>query len=104
MPAQSAYWVARARINDPVEYKKYTDQVPGIVASFGGKFLARGGPFKILEGPAHFSRFVVIEFPSLQQAVDCHDSQAYTEAAAHRRRNHVGEVELVIVESLVAAV
>ena len=24
-----AYWVARSKINDPVEYKKYTDLVPG---------------------------------------------------------------------------
>jgi uncharacterized protein (DUF1330 family) len=37
-----AYWVARSRINDPVEYKKYTDRVPAIIAKFGGKVLARG--------------------------------------------------------------
>ena len=27
-----AYWVARSKINDPVEYKKYTDLVPGTVS------------------------------------------------------------------------
>ena len=27
-----AYWVARSKVNDPVEYKKYTDLVPGIIA------------------------------------------------------------------------
>ena len=37
-----AYWVARSKINDPVAYKKYTDRVPGIIAKFGGKVLARG--------------------------------------------------------------
>ena len=47
-----AYWVARSKINDPVEYKKYTDLVPGIIAKFGGKVLARGGRFQIMEGPA----------------------------------------------------
>ena len=31
-----AYWVARSKINDPIEYKKYTDLVPGIIAKFGG--------------------------------------------------------------------
>ena len=92
-----AYWVARSRINDPVEYKKYTDRVPGIIAKFGGRVLARGGRFKILEGPEKFGRFVVIEFPSLEQAVACHDSPEYTEAAAFRRSGG-GEVELVIVE------
>jgi uncharacterized protein (DUF1330 family) len=91
------FWVARSRINDPVEYKKYTDRVPGILARYGGKVLARGGRFKILEGPEKFRRFVVIEFPSLEQAVACHDSPEYREAAAFRRSG-AGEVELVIVE------
>jgi uncharacterized protein (DUF1330 family) len=92
-----AYWVARSKVNDPVEYKKYTDRVPGILKKFGGRVLARGGRFKILEGPDRFHRFVVIEFPSLEQAVACHDSPEYREAAAFRRKG-AGEVELVIVE------
>ena len=91
------YWVARSKINDPVEYKKYTDRVPAILERYGGKVLARGGRFKILEGPDKFQRFVVIEFPSLEQAVACHDSPEYQEAAAFRKSG-AGEVELVIVE------
>ena len=93
------YWVARSKINDPVEYKKYTDRVPAIIARFGGKVLARGGRFKILEGPEKFQRFVVIEFPSLEQAVACHDSPEYQEASAFRKKGG-GEVELVIVEGM----
>jgi len=91
------YWVARSKINDAVEYKKYTDRVPAIVARFGGRVLARGGRFKILEGPEKFQRFVVIEFPSLEQAVACHESAQYQEAASFRKGG-AGEVELVIVE------
>jgi len=94
-----AYWVARSKINDPVEYKKYTDRVPGIIGPYGGKVLARGGRFKILEGPEKFHRFVVIEFPTLEQAVACHDSPEYEEASAFRRSG-AGEVELVIVEGI----
>jgi uncharacterized protein (DUF1330 family) len=41
-----AYWVARAKINDPVEYKKYTDRVPDIIRKYGGKVLARGGDIR----------------------------------------------------------
>ena len=44
-----AYWVARSRIVDPLAYKKYTDQVPAIIAKHGGKVLARGGRFQIME-------------------------------------------------------
>jgi hypothetical protein len=29
----------------------------------GGKVLARGGKYQIMEGPQDFHRFVVIEFP-----------------------------------------
>ena len=95
----AAYWIARCKIDDPVEYKKYTDQVPGIIAKYGGQVLARGGRFQIMEGSDRYHRFVVIEFPTLEQAVACHRSPEYQKAAAYRRAPGVGEVEQVIVES-----
>ena len=94
-----AYWLARCKINDPVEYKKYTDRVPAIIAKFGGKVLARGGRYQIMEGPEKFTRYVVIEFPTMEQAVSCHRSAEYQAAAAFRRKDGAGEVEQVIVES-----
>jgi len=93
-----AYWVARAKINDPTEYKKYADQVPAILAKYGGKVLARGGRFQIMEGPQKFQRFVVIEFPTFEQGVACFTSDEYNKAAAFRRAD-AGEVETVIVEA-----
>jgi uncharacterized protein (DUF1330 family) len=93
-----AYWVARSRINDPVAYKKYTDRIPGIIAKHGGKVLARGCRFQIMEGTDKFHRFVVIEFPTLEQGVACFTSPEYDEAAAFRRTG-AGEVETFIVES-----
>jgi uncharacterized protein (DUF1330 family) len=93
-----AYWVARSRIVDPVEYKKYTDRVPGIIAKFGGKVLARGGRYQIMEGPDKFHRFVVIEFPSFEQGVACFNSPEYNEAAAFRRSG-AGEVETIVVDA-----
>ena len=54
--------------------------------------LARGGRFQIMEGPDKFHRFVVIEFPTLEQGVACFKSKEYDEAAAFRR-NGAGEVE-----------
>jgi uncharacterized protein (DUF1330 family) len=92
-----AYWVARSKINDPVEYKKYTDLVPGIIAKFGGKVMARGGRHQIMEGPDKFQRFVVIEFPTFEQGVACFTSPEYDRAAAFRRKG-AGEVETIIVE------
>jgi uncharacterized protein (DUF1330 family) len=93
-----AYWVARSKINDPVAYKKYTDLVPAIIAKHGGKVLARGGKFQIMEGPQKFQRFVVIEFPTFEQGVACFTSDEYNTAAAFRRRNGAGEVETIMVD------
>jgi uncharacterized protein (DUF1330 family) len=94
----AAYWLARSKINDPVEYKKYTDQVPAIVKKYGGKILARGGRYQIMEGPEDFHRFVVIEFSDLETAKACFESPEYVQAAAFRRSG-AGVVENVIVEA-----
>jgi uncharacterized protein (DUF1330 family) len=92
-----AYWVARSKVNNPEQYKKYTERVPGILQKFGGRILARGGKFKILEGSEKFHRFVVIEFPSFEKALACHESAEYVEAAAHRKKDGASELEIVIV-------
>ena len=94
----TAYWVARVKINDPVEYKKYTDLVPDILKKFEGRVLARGGRIQILEGPDTFERNIVVEFPSFNQAVACHESPEYQEARKYRLGG-VGQNELVIVEA-----
>jgi uncharacterized protein (DUF1330 family) len=95
-----AYWIARAKISDPTAYKKYTDRVPEIVSRYGGKILTRGGRYRIMEGPESFQRFVVIEFPSFEEAVACFESQEYQEAAVFRRAG--GVVENVIVDGVEA--
>lgn len=92
-----AYWIARSKINDPVAYKRYTDQVPAIIAAHGGTVLARGGEYQIMEGPEKFHRFVVIEFPTLEAGVACFQSPEYEAAARHRRETGAGEVETVMV-------
>lgn len=94
-----AYWVARSKINDPVEYKKYTDLVAAIIDKHGGKILARGGKYEILEGPHKFQRFVVIEFPTMEQGIACFRSKEYDDAAAFRRGG-AGEVETIMVEGI----
>src|SRR5436309_11762335 len=95
----AAYWIARARITDPAEYKKYTDRVPEIIGRHGGKILARAGRYRIMEGPENFQRHVVIEFPTLEQAVACFESPEYQGASVFRRAGG-GIVENVIVEGV----
>ena len=98
----AAYWISRCVVNDPVQYKKYTDLVPAIIDAHGGRILARGGPYRIMEGPQTFHRFVVIEFPSLAAGVACFESPEYVHAAGFRRGG-AGIVENVIVEGVSTA-
>jgi uncharacterized protein (DUF1330 family) len=87
-----AYWVARSRIVDAAEYKKYTDRIPAIFAKYGGRVLARGGRFQIMEGPEKFHRFVVVEFDSFERGVACFQSPEWRgrggDGGGGRRRCH----------------
>ena len=94
----AAYWISRCKIDNPVEYKKYTDLVPGIIAKYGGRVMARGGRFQIMEGTEKFHRFVVIEFDTFEQAVKCNQSPDYQAAAAFRRAPGAGEVDQIILD------
>ena len=93
-----AYWIARARVIDPAEYKKYSDRVPAIMEKHGGRFLSRAASYETLEGPDHFDRFAILEFDTLADVKRCFDSPEYQEAAEFRRHG-AGEVEITVVEN-----
>tara|TARA_B100000929_G_scaffold110336_1_gene87443 strand:+ start:45 stop:341 length:297 start_codon:yes stop_codon:yes gene_type:complete len=95
----SAYWVARAKINDPVQYKKYTDPIAPVIDEHGGRILVRGGRYEVLEGTKKFERHAVIEFPSMEAVLACYNSKEY-QAARQFRLGGIGENELVIVEGI----
>ena len=57
----------------------------------------KSGKYEIMEGPEKFTRYVVIEFPTMEQAIACNRSAEYQQAAEFRRHG-AGEVEQVIVE------
>ena len=59
-----AYWVARSKIINKINYKKYTDLVPDIIEKYNGKILARGGDFKVLEGTDQFLSLIHISEPT----------------------------------------
>ncbi|MGE0216490.1 DUF1330 domain-containing protein [Mycolicibacterium sp.] len=93
----AGYWIARAKIIEPEQYKKYTDRVPEILAQYGGKVLTRGSRYETLEGPSYFDRYVVLEFESMEAAKICFESPEYREAAAFRRSG-AGQNELTVAE------
>jgi uncharacterized protein (DUF1330 family) len=91
------YWIARVDVRDAERYKDYVATAKPAFERFGANFLARGGNFTELEGQAR-TRNVVIEFPSLQAAVDCYNSPEYQAAA--KIRQEVADAEMVVVEGV----
>lgn len=91
------YWIARVDVRDAERYKDYVAAAKPAFEKYGATFLARGGDFVELEGQARM-RNVVIEFPSLQAAVDCHASPEYQMAA--KIRQEVADAEMVVVEGV----
>ena len=78
------YWIAHVDVRDPETYKLYVQGAKGAFERFGAKFLARGGPFELMEGNDIGARHVVIEFDSVEQARACYNSAEYQAAREHR--------------------
>ncbi len=91
------YWIAQVDVRDPERYKDYVAAARPAFEKYGANFIARGGAFTQLEGRVR-ARNVIIEFPSLQAAVDCYNSPEYQVAAAIRQE--VADAEMVVVEGL----
>lgn len=92
---KGAYWIANVTVTDEAAYMRYAKLASEAIADHGGKFLARGGPYKQLEGRDR-PRNVVAYFPSLAAAEACYNSATYQEALSHARG--ASERDLVIVE------
>ena len=80
----AAYVIVQVEVNDPVRYDDYKKMVPPSIAKFGGRFLVRGGKTHTLEGNWAPQRFVMVEFPSVEQAKAWWASPDYAEAKALR--------------------
>jgi uncharacterized protein (DUF1330 family) len=72
-----AYVIGKVTVTDRDRYREYAKLTPGVIAKFGGRFLARGGEVVTLEGPEERQRVAVIEFPSLERAKEFYDSEDY---------------------------
>jgi uncharacterized protein (DUF1330 family) len=91
------YWIARIDVSDPEPFKAYAAGATEAVNKYGGRYLARGGAYQGLEGETR-ARNVVIEFPSMQAAIDCWNSPEYQAAKKHRDGNC--DAQFVVVEGI----
>ena len=96
MAAKKGYWIAHVRVTDPDPYAVYARMAPEAFKKHGANILARGGAFRFMEGDDGKARHVIIEFPSLQAAIDCYNSPEYQSAKSHRAG--AGEAQILMLE------
>jgi uncharacterized protein (DUF1330 family) len=94
----SAYVVVQVDVKDPVRYDAYKTMVPPSLEKYGGRFVVRGGQVHTMEGTWAPSRFVLVQFPSVEQAKAWWASPEYAEAKALRQAT--AESQMIIVEGL----
>lgn len=93
-----AYWINCFRsIKDQAKVDAYRQLAGPAMQAAGAKFLVRGDPAKVYEAGLN-QRVVVIEFESVQKAIETHDSPAYQ--AALKALGDGAERDLRIVEGL----
>ena len=94
----AAYVVVQVEVKDPQRYEGYKSMVMPTLQPYGGRFIVRGGKVHPMEGTWTPKRFVIVEFPSVEQAKAWWASPEYAEAKALRQAT--AESQLIIVEGL----
>ena len=86
-----AYWVANyTEIKDAERIKKYALKATEAVQKYSGKILARSANNITLEG-REMVRVALAEFPDIETARNCYNSEEYVEARKHLENNVVRE-------------
>ena len=73
------YVIVNTEITDEEGYAEFTDRIVDVVATYGGKYLVRGGRTEYRYGDWQPGRVVVIEFAGFEQARAFADSPEFTE-------------------------
>lgn len=86
------YWIAHIDVTDTERYKDYVAEATPAYKEHGAKFLVRGTPSEQMEGEPLGPRHVVIEFPTIEAAKACYNSEAYQVARTHRLAASTGRL------------
>ena len=92
----AAYVIYQGEVLDTKRYDEYKVKAAASILAAGGRYLVRGGDFEVLEGKPPAGRTVVLEFPSMQAALDWYQSDEYTEIRKAREgaaRSHMYVVD-----------
>ncbi len=86
-----AYWVANyTEIKDAERLKKYAVKAKEAVEKYSGRILARSANNITLDG-REMVRVALAEFPDIEAAKNCYNSEEYIEARKHLKNNVIRE-------------
>ncbi len=94
MPMPKGYWIAHVTVRDTAAYEPYRNAVAALLPKYQATYLVRGGAQTVVEGAIR-PRSVVIEFPTLQAALDCYHGPEYQAAKALRIAAADGDVSII---------
>ena len=85
-------------ITDSAIFDDFLKRAPSVVEAHGGKYLARGGAMKVVQGDWAPNRIVVMEFDSAEQAQAWPDSPDYVDLKA--KLNQSSNTSIIIVDGV----
>jgi len=91
----AAYVMGEIEVTEPATYEDYRKQVLATIQKHGGKFLVRGGKVEALEGDWSPKRLVLLEFPSMEQALKWYRSPDYAPLIKLRQKASRGKLVAV---------
>lgn len=94
----TAYVIVDIEVTDPAGYEEYKQLATGVVAAYGGKYLARGGRVEVLEGDWTPKRLIILAFESAERAKQWLHSPEYH--APKQLRHKTAKSKMVVVEGL----
>ena len=94
----AAYVIADIEVVDSAGYEEYRQRAPATISAHGGRYLARGGASKVLEGSWSPKRCVILEFPDMARFTAWWESAEYQ--AIRPIREQTTHSSLVVTEGL----
>ncbi|TDG13328.1 DUF1330 domain-containing protein [Seongchinamella unica] len=91
----SAYVIYDVDIRDPQRYQEFMVKAKPALEAAGGRYLARGGEHKVIEGDWEPRRLVLFEFPSIAKAEEFYNSDLYQGYKAIRDECSSGHIVIV---------
>ena len=91
----TVYLIANINIQDREEYANYEAGFMDIFSKYNGRMLAVDEAQTTLEGDWSYTRSVLIEFPSEQEARAWYESDEYQAIAQHRFASSEGNLAMI---------